>query len=386
MASGNLVINLAAVRDNYRSIVRRVGAAVEVGGVVKADAYGTGAIRVSQALLAEGCRTFFTATAAEAVIVRGAVGPAPTVVVLGGYDRHSAAAYLDSALVPALASLAQLRSFGELAASAAGALRPRCFLQFDTGMNRLGLGPAETDEFFADAAQLLRHVELACVMTHPHSADAPDAAHNEAQRARFDALVARVAASVAIAPPVRASFANSFSTFRGAAYHYDLVRPGMALYGLNPLGFAAGAAPPMRRVVSLAVPVIQVRHAAAGGVVGYSATHELTRASVLATVSVGYADGFLRAMSNKGARLFWRAPGSGAVHALPLTGVVSMDMVIVDLTDVPADDRPADGDLLEALGDEQDADALGAAAGTIGYEILTSLGHRYVRSYVDDAE
>jgi alanine racemase len=376
---GQLTVNLDAVRSNYRAIQKVTGRAVAVGGVVKADAYGLGARQVARALAQEGCQTFFVATVDEGVAVREEVGAAAQVVVLTGYDDTVGDEYAAHRLAPALASLRQLRRFGDLCERKHVELQ--CFLQFDTGMNRLGLSGADADHFFANAKALLLHVDLDCVMTHPACAGDADETFTRAQKAVFDGVVARVRASPDIKRGCRASFGNSLSTFRGAEYHYDLVRCGKALYGLNPAPYRC-AASPLARVVGLTVPVIQVRDSAAGEFVGYSATHRLERDSALATVAVGFADGFVRGLSNTGC-LYWAAAGES--YALPIVGTVSMDMMTVDMTAVPALQRPEEGDVLEVIGGQQDADTVARMGGTIASEILTNLGPRFRRVFAGAA-
>jgi alanine racemase len=237
-------------------------------------------------------------------------------------------------------------------------------IQFDTGMNRLGLGPDETRRLI-DHTDLLEGVDVIMIMSHFLAADEAGDPHTPAQAARFAEIARHF-------PRALKSLSNSAGIFRDQDYHYDVVRPGMALYGLNPVPHESN---PMQPVVSLHVPVLQTRLVKKGDVVGYSATYTFTQDTPMATVAMGYADGFLRSLSNK-ASLFWKG------YPCPVRGRVSMDLVTVSLENIPEGQCPHDGDMLEVIGPHQSADALAACAGTIGYEILTSLGQRYRRVYI----
>jgi alanine racemase len=318
--------------------------------VVKADAYGLGAGPVARALAAAGARTFFVALAEEGAALREALGPGPAIYVFDGLMPGDAALVAAHDLIPCLDSPAQARDF---LASCAG--RP-CALQLDSGMNRLGLEPAELEALAPDLPR------LAPVLALSHLACADDPAHpaNAAQRAAFAAAAARV-------PGARRSLAATGGVLLGPAYHFDMTRPGVGLYGGLP--FAAA-----RPVVTLSLPVIQVREVAAGESVGYGCAWTAARPSRIATLGAGYADGLARALGGGGVRLW-----AGDV-ACPLVGRVSMDLITADVTDLPA---PPDA--LEVLNARQGVDALAAAAGTIGYEVLTGLGGRFERVYVGAA-
>lgn len=338
MATGRLTIDVAAVRANWRAL-DRMGAA-ETGAVVKADGYGLGAARMARALATEGARTFFVADASEGAAVRAALGPGPRVLVFAGHMDGDADAIRDHALIPLI------NSSGQWARHAAALPGAPFGVQLDTGMSRLGVAPSDWPALRAAMPA------PALVISHLACADAPDHPMNGTQRAGFEAMTAGMAAP--------RSLAATGGILLGAAFHHDLVRPGIGLYGGLPF---AGAAPAVR----LALPVIQTRRVPAGTAAGYGAAWVAGRDSTLATVSGGYADGLSRALSG-GADLW-----ADEVRC-PLAGRVSMDLLIVDVTDVPV--AP---DWLEILGPAQGIDALAAAAGTIGYEILTGLGRRYVR-------
>ena len=324
-----------------------------VGAAVKANAYGLGADQVAPALAAAGCRHFFVAHVGEGIAVRAAVGPEPMIAVLNGFRPG---ADEDAALTPVLNTPGDIAAWAGTGAAV--------LLHLDTGMARLGLSPAETEALAADPSPLAG-LDLLYVMTHLACADEPAHPMNAAQAARFAAARARL-------PPASFSFANSAGLFLGPDFASDLARPGCALYGLNP---TPGRPNPMRPVIRLEVPVLQVREIHAGTPVGYGATWTAGRPSRIATVAAGYADGYLRSLSG-------RALARHAGQDIPLVGRVSMDLITFDVTDHPL---ITPGSMLELIGDALTPDDVAARAGTIGYEVLTSLGARYARRYLHAA-
>jgi alanine racemase len=338
---GVLRVDLDAVVANWRLLCARHGAAV--AGVVKADAYGLGAAPVARALVAAGCRHIFVAHLSEGIALRAAIGPGPMIAVLNGFPPG---ADQGAGLVPVLNGMPDVEAWegGEV------------ILHLDTGMARLGLDAGE------QAALAPGRVRPLYVMTHLACADEPDHPLNEAQRARFAEAAAR------LAPGAPRSLANSSGLFLGAGFASDLARPGCALYGINP---TPGRPNPMRQAVTLDGEVLQVRRIPEGASVGYGASWVARRPSRIATVAVGYADGYLRALSGR---------SMGTLHGqpVPLVGRVSMDLTTFDVTDVP--DARA-GDRVGLIGPGNTPDDIAARCGTIGYEILTSLGARYARTY-----
>ena len=346
-----LEIDLSAIVANWQSLRRGPTAAV-----VKADAYGLGARAVVLPLHAAGCRHFFTAHPSEAMAVRDLI-PGAMLGVLNGLWPGLEPEFVAADLTPVLGTLDEIDRW---AAQARVTGRPLpAILHVDTGMNRLGLDPAGVDVLAADHARL-NGLTLRYVMTHLASAECPDDPLNEQQRSRFAAACARL-------PAVPRSFANSSGLFLGPGFASDLARPGAALYGVNP---TPGRPNPQRPVVRLRARILQIREVPPGDNVGYNGCWTASRPSRIATVSVGYADGFLRSLSNKATAYFDDQP-------VPLVGRVSMDLSTFDVTDVP---RIATGDWLDLIG-PGGVDALAAQAGTNGYEILTSLGRRYQRRY-----
>jgi alanine racemase len=344
-----LRIDLSAITANWRDLAACHGA--PAAGVVKADAYGLGAGPVARALRDAGCTTFFTAHLAEGLALRAGIGAGPDVVVLNGFPPG---ADEDAELIPVLNSL------GDVAAHAG--IGRAAVLHLDTGMSRLGLDAREQATLAVERNRL-DGIALRYVMTHLACADEPYHALNEAQRSRFAEAATR------IAPGVPRSVANSSGIFLGAGFRSDLARPGCALYGINP---TPGAANPMRQVARLEAEILQIRDIAAGDTVGYGASWTATAPRRIATVAAGYADGYLRSLSGR---------SLGILHGkeAPLVGRVSMDLTTFDVTDI-SDVRP--GDRLTLIGGAGNTpDDIAARCGTIGYEILTSLGRRYARVY-----
>jgi alanine racemase len=360
-AGALLTIDLAAIRANWRMLQARVGQA-ECAAVVKADAYGLGAAQVAPALAAEGCRRFFVAHLDEGIALKPRLPREATVCVLHGPPPGAEGEFVAHGLMPVLNSRPQIDAWRALAHRHDRELA--AIVQVDTGMARLGLSPTELRALAGDAGALLG-IRVACVMSHLACAEQPDHPANEAQRGRF------VAARRCL-PAAPASFANSSGIFLGGAYHFDLVRPGAALYGIAPV---AAAPNPMRPVVRLQAKVLQVRSIEPGTPVGYGHAWRCERPARIATVSVGYADGWLRSLAGGGA-VAW----AGDV-ALPLVGRVSMDTVTLDASALPEEALPP-GALVDLIGPRQDVDAVAHAAGTIGYEVLTALGSRYARRHV----
>jgi alanine racemase len=345
-AGAVLEIDGAAIVANWRLLAARVAPA-ECAAVVKADAYGLGVVKAAEVLAGAGCRTFFVAHLSEAVELRRAV-PGVTIAVLSGLLPRTAEEFVAADLLPVLNDKGQVERW-----AAEGGGRP-AILHVDTGMNRLGLTVAEAAEVTAPG------FPLSYVMSHLACSDEANPL-NEEQRRRF-AEVRR------LFPGVPASFTNSSGIFLGPDYHFDLARPGYALWGGNP---TPGSRNPMRPVVRLLVRILQVRDVTAGETVGYGATFRAEGPMRLATIGVGYADGVLRSLSNRG-----RALAGGTL--VPIVGRVSMDLIMLDVTAAEAA-AVQPGGFVELLGASRTVDDLAGEAGTIGYEILTSLGRRYHR-------
>jgi len=358
-AGGILTIDLAAIAANWRALRARAAPA-HCAAVIKADGYGCGIEQVATALTKAGCQTFFVANLAEARRARTAASGA-AIYVLNGLLPGTAPAYAEANLRPVLGSVAEMEEWD--AFHAASGWRGEAALHFDTGMNRLGFPHEEAAQI---ASRLGKDHSIALVMSH-FACSEEEHPLNAIQIERFRAVRAQF-------PGIAGSLANSSGIFLGHSAHHDLVRPGVALYGANP---TPGRPNPMQTVVTLKGRIVQLREVEQGATVGYSATWTAKRPTRLAVISVGYADGFLRAGSASNTK-----PGAEAIVAgqrCPITGRVSMDLIAIDVTDVAA--PPQRGDLVTLLGKDISVDDLADRAGTIGYEVLTSLGRRYRRIY-----
>jgi len=357
-AGAILEIDLAAIVANWRLLAAKAAPA-ECAAVVKADAYGLGAAPVARALATAGCSRFFVATLDEGIALRAALGPPvanrrPAIAVLNGPPPGTAAEFVAAQLEPVLNEPGQLAEWSRLAV----ADRPPAMLHVDTGMSRLGLSAAELA-----AASELHSLGAGFLLSHLACADVPDHPLNMRQRARF--LAARRQF-----PALKASLAASSGVFLGRDFHFDLVRPGAALFGVNPV---PGRQNPLRAVIRLSARILQLRQIDRGESVGYGAAHVMDGPGLLATASIGYADGWSRALSHRGC-------GWLAGTRVPLVGRVSMDLAVFDVSAAPPP-APATGAMIELIGERYGVDDVAADAGTIGYEILTSLGARYHRVY-----
>jgi alanine racemase len=355
-AGAVLTVDLDAIAANYCLLRDRLGTTA-CAAVVKADAYGLGADRVAPALHEAGCRRFFVALLDEGIALRRALPEAEIYVFIGPLPG-TAPVYREHRLIPVLNDLGQVERWQRFGGGPLPAV-----LQIDTGMNRLGLGPDESARLVAEPERLAG-IDLRYVMSHLVSAEIADDALNRTQLDRFVAVRDKL-------PALAASLANSSGIFLGPAFHFDLARPGAALYGVNP---TPGAPNPMRNVVRLEGRIVQVRDVDSPMTVGYGATHRVAKKGKIATISVGYADGYLRSLSGRGSCQI------GGVR-VPVVGRVSMDLITVDVSNVPMQDLEPGG-FAALLGDDHGVDDLAREGGTIGYEILTALGRRYHRHYL----
>jgi alanine racemase len=365
-AGAILDVDLGAIAANWRRLrdgARAHGRPIDCAGVLKADAYGTGAAQVGPRLAAEGCRHFFVAHIDEAIALRGVVAEHP-IYVLNGLLPNTEADFAEYGLTPVLNHLGQLNAWR---AAAQRYDRPLdAVIHVDTGMHRLGFSPEEA-QILASERGRLRGLRLALLMSHLVVSEEPDNPINGEQLLRFRDFLKAM-------PGAPASFANSSGVFLGPDYHFDLLRPGAALYGINP---TPGQPNPMLSVVTLRARILQVRRIDALQTVGYGATWRSARPSRVATIAVGYADGYFRALSN-------RTHVHLAGHNVAVIGRVSMDLVTIDVTDVPeAESQP--GALVDVLGHDLTADDLAEDARTNAYEVMTALGHRYARLYHEGA-
>jgi alanine racemase len=354
-----LTIDLGALADNWRLLARLAQAknpSAQTGAVVKADAYGLGIEAAVPALAKAGCKTFFVAHLSEARRAR-AIAPEAIIYVLNGLPRGASKAMLDAGLQPVIGSVEEAKEW------AAHSFGNPCALHVDTGMNRLGLDAEGLDP------GAFKNLQIDLLMTHFAASEVPDDPANAMQIAAF-AEVAR------LFPDTPKSLLNSSGHFLPDAPTYDVTRPGYALYGGNP---TPGKPNPMKPVIGLEARIIQLREVEDGTKVGYNGTWTAKGRRKLATISLGYADGYPRNASARD-----RASGGSALVGgvlCPFAGSVSMDLIIVDVTDVPAM-ALSRGAPVTLIGGALDIDTVGAGARTIGYEMLTNLGKRYQRHYI----
>ncbi|MGC1464993.1 MAG: alanine racemase [Pseudolabrys sp.] len=361
-AGGVLTVDLGSIVANWQALARRA-MPTECAAVIKADGYGCGIEPVAAILAKAGCRTFFVADLAEAKRAR-AVAPSAAIYVLNGLMPNTASVFADIHARPVIGSMVELAEWD--AFCSAHEWRGGAALHVDTGMNRLGISAGEA----AALAPRIRSENhgITLLMSHLACAELPEHPLNDQQIKLFREV--RV-----LYRGIPSSLANSSGVFLGSAAHCDMVRPGVALYGVNP---TPGRSNPMRAVVELRGRIVQVRTVQRGETVGYDATWTAKRTTRIAITAVGYADGYLRAASATD-----DIPGGSAIVAgkrCMLAGRISMDLLAIDITDLP-DGAGRRGDMATLIGDEITIDDLANAAGTIGYEVLTGLGRRYHRAY-----
>lgn len=358
-ATGLLTIDLGALDRNYRKLAA-LAAPGRTAAVVKANAYGLGAQCVAERLYEAGCRDFFVAQFLEAIPLRTSLDGDARIYVLNGLQPGNEVECATRGIVPVVNSYAQWSRWKLLARQLNRTLP--AVLQFDSGMSRLGMPPDERESL---AAEVIRtgEINILFIMSHLASADEPDSEQNDEQLAQMQVIESEFSG-------LDVSFANSAGLFLCEAFHGEVARPGLALYGGAPV---SGKPNPMEAVASLQVAVVQTRTVAAGTKIGYSATHRATAPMRLATIAAGYADGLPRSLSGRGA-VYFRGV------RLPIVGRVSMDSITIDVSDLP-EGSVGLGSLVEVIGPHQTLEMLAADAGTIAYEILTGLGQRYQRIY-----
>jgi alanine racemase len=350
-----LEIDLDAVAANWRRLRARLKRGTEAAAVVKADAYGVGMAQVGPRLWRAGCKLFFVADVGEGLALRRLL-PEARIAILNGFETGAAREFSRGRLIPVLNDLGQIASWRKAGRGASA------MIHVDTGMSRLGLPAREAARLAADPS-LLDGIALAGVMSHLTSASNRKAKVNRTQLDAFRVLLKSL-------PPAPASLAASSGIYLGPAYHFDFVRPGAALYGANPI---SGQINPMREVVKLKAKILQTRDLGKGEPVGYDGTFRMKRKGRVATLAMGYADGWLRSASNRA------SVGIGGKRA-PIVGRISMDLVTIDVTGIgPKLARP--GAYADLLDDTYGVDDFARDAGTIAYEVLTSLGGRHRRIY-----
>ncbi|WP_319529102.1 alanine racemase [uncultured Cohaesibacter sp.] len=369
IAGSELSVDLKALAANYTELAEKSGSA-EASAVIKADAYGTGLEEAAKALWQAGCRTFFIAHPQEGARARSTL-PEATLYALNGLvgdDSEAAMAYYrDHGIRPVLGSYEEVDLWNAYCASIDEALP--CALHFDTGMNRLGLSKKAAHQLSEKWLSQPPAFTPTLIMSHLACGDDPQHPLNSTQLDRFRAIRACF-------PDIPASLANSAGVFLGPDFHFDLTRPGIALYG----GLAINNRPnPMQTVVTLKSRILSTRHVPKGQSVSYGATEVTKRDSRLAIINMGYADGYLRTGSSsdqrKGARVYIDG------YEATIIGRITMDLTIIDVTDIP-EDIAKRGNWAELFGPHMPIDEVAAIAGTIGYELLTNLGLRSLRRYL----
>ena len=360
-----VTVDLSSVVANWCSLRARLVAGAECAAVVKANAYGLGVKPVTESLLAAGCKYFFVANLEEALEISAVLPASASLYVLAGCREGEEAAFLEHKFMPVIVSLPMFERW--LAACKKTNLAGTCALKINTGMNRLGMELAELSEL-SESPEKIQKAGVNLLMSHLACADEPDHELNSIQVQRFRAAGEKFKT---LFPGTKLSLANSAGILLGDEYHFDLVRPGVALYG----GQAQQNTPALKPVVHLKLEVIQARTLLAGESVGYGATKKFTSDRQIVVLGAGYADGIFRALGNnmqawcKGVRI-------------ACVGRVSMDSVAFDVSDLPENIRPKEGELVELLGEHITVNELAERAGTVSYEILTSLGARYPRCFV----
>ena len=362
-AAATLTIDLDALVANY-SLLSDKFTGRHVGAAVKANAYGTGLAWAAPALYKAGCRIYFVAVTAEGVELRDILGPEPEIYVLSGADTVETPAFLEHDLRPVLNHLGQIEAWSTAARS--DNVARAAALHIDTGMARLGLPDSEYQTLLAERDRL-DGIDLKLVMSHLACADEPENPTNEEQRRLFTEISSQF-------PGTEASLANGAGILLGPEYHFDVGRAGLALYGGNPFGSGPN---PMAEVVHLKAKILQIREIDSPQAVGYGASHRATGPSRIATVPVGYADGYPRSLGNRGFAVI-----DGI--KVPVVGRVSMDLITLDVTDVPAH-LSAPGCEVDLLGGGVPSNELAPAADTVDYELFTRLGRRFKRNYTGGA-
>jgi alanine racemase len=361
-AGGVLTIDLGAIEANWKKL-RQIAIPTECAAVVKADAYGCGIEPVTALLYHAGCTTFFVADLSEGKRARR-IAPDAAIYVLGGLPPGTSSIFAEHDLRPVIGSSAELAEWDSFVT--ASGWQGGVALHIDTGMNRLGVTIEEATAL-APRIKMENH-GIALLMSHFVASEIPEHPRNNEQMLAFREIRS-------LYRGIPASIANSSGIFLGSSAHLDLVRPGVALYGVNP---TPGNPNPMRPVVQLQARIILTREVAFGDTVGYDASWTARRPSRIAVIGVGYADGYFRMASGTDQK-----PGGTVLVAgkrCPIVGRISMDLIAIDVTDLPGS-AVRRGDFATLIGEGFDVDALAEQFDTNGYEVLTNLGPRYARIY-----
>jgi|TARA_Y100000814_G_scaffold233099_1_gene176911 alanine racemase len=369
-SNANLLIDLKSIEANW-SILKELNAPSSTAAVVKSDAYGLGVNKIIPTLISAGCKTFFVATIEEAIVVRRLIAENKILVLFGINTFEEASTCIEYNLTPVLNHLGQLEIWKKIVSKDdKGIGRPtpkEAWLHLDTGMTRLGF-PNEELEAIKTNPELINNLNIGGVMSHLVCSENVNNPINAAQLSRFTKIKLWLESYIKF--NAMWSLANSSGVFLGPAYHFDITRPGAALYGINPQPEKKSI---MNEVVRLQAKILQVQRVDTNQTVGYGATYKVKKPGRIATIGVGYADGYMRA-------------GSGFAQAyigdfrIPVVGRISMDLITLDISAVPERYSHV-GSIVDLIGPNYSVDSLAKDSGTIGYEILTSLGKRYNRTW-----
>ncbi len=358
-----LRVDLSAIKNNWRKMKEFLGDNKECAATLKTNAYGTGLKDVGKSLYEAGCNNFFVAHVFEGQELRQVVGDA-NIFVLHGIWEDSSSIFYENKLTPVLNSLEQIKLWSDFAKSKAETLD--CILHFDTGMNRLGLSVADRDAIVENTS-IVAGLNVKVIMSHLACADEPDHPKNKEQLAEFSVIEKSLQQ---VFPDAKRSLVSSAGIYLGKEYHYDLARPGIGLYGLGVPDVAG-----LELAVSLWGRVLQIHPTKVGETIGYGAAYKVhDNGQQVAVISVGYGDGFFRCLGLKGYRAFYNGT------ELLSVGKFSMDLLTLDVTPVAKDIKI--NDFVELMGQNISVKELADKAGTIEYELLTSLGARYYRKYI----
>ncbi|MBL8630918.1 MAG: alanine racemase [Rhodospirillaceae bacterium] len=364
-AGAILTVDLAALVENWRILKKKAAPTCDVGAVVKSDAYGLGLEPVARALHGAGCKTFYVAHLDGAITLRQILGPGPRIACLNGPNKGTERDHVAFKIIPVLSTPEHIQAWCAYALKEE--VLAESIVQVDTGMHRLGLSAREFKALMNDADGFVGlHPQM--IMSHLACADEAASPMNRQQLDRFRGFKDQFRTRF---PDAKGTLANSSGLFLGPEWHFDYARPGVALYGVNP---TPGQPNPMLPVVNLRARIIQVHRVDSPGHVGYGAAASVPEGAKIATVSMGYADGYLRSLSSVGV---------GVLDGIkvPVLGRVSMDLITFDVSNVP-DSAAQVGGFIDILSNVVTVDDVAKAAGTIGYEILTSLGTRFHRRYL----
>ena len=367
---GELTIDLRAVRNNWQTLKSQLDSGVECGAVVKANAYGLGVKKIVLALYQSGCRNYFVTNLEEAVEIQSLLPADSRIFVLCGCNPGEELEFVHRGLIPVIISTAMFcRWHNSIRQLKSNTPAFSAVLKINTGMCRLGIDINEFETLLNDSRQL-QVAGISMLMSHFACAEEANHPLNQKQIDRFSSCMERAKKTL---PIVSGTLSNSSGIFLSKRAHFNLVRPGIAIYGGNPQPEKPNVMAP---VVTLGLPVIQIRDVPAGEAIGYGATNSVSHNRVIAIVAGGYADGILRIMGNKGYGFF-------SQRQVPIVGRISMDSTAFDVSAIPVEQRPKEGDTIALLNQSSPIDNLASTVGTISYEILTALGSRYIRTYIE---